>query len=157
MPIVPNSGYSSKISCTSINSSAQAYRTFSKNSKPDDLFAEHPSFLHYTLGYLFKKKTRPCGLYNVKKVKNVNIVYLITSIYFLLTNDFDETDDFFFLSLYCFVYLNIWLNLIIIIFFLIPRQRDFFFSKVDNMKKALMYCFIPFRKPSYRPSTKPQR
>lgn len=100
MPIVPNSGYSSKISCTSINSSAQAYRTFSKNSKPDDLFAEHPSSLHYTLGYLFKKKTRPCGLYNVKKVKNVNIVYLITSIYFLLTNDFDETDDFFFLSFF---------------------------------------------------------
>lgn len=54
----PNSGYSSKISCTSINSSAQAYRTFSKNSKPDDLFAEHPSSLHYTLGYLFKKKNQ---------------------------------------------------------------------------------------------------
>lgn len=52
----PNSGYSSKISCTSINSSAQAYSTFSKNSKPDDLFAEHPSSLHYTLGYLLKKK-----------------------------------------------------------------------------------------------------
>lgn len=52
----PNSGYSSKISCTSINSFAQAYRTFSKNSKPDDLFAEQPSSLHYTLGYLFLKK-----------------------------------------------------------------------------------------------------